>query len=167
MSNHHPDREEILRRLQQPGAPSVPTMAEETGIPKATLYYWLSRNTPAGGHDSPSQQGSPGMNKRRKSRTPSTKLRFVAESMTLKGDALRTWCKEHGVTVDELLSWRDLALSGIEESTGARSGVSRSELETHFGELEKEIWRKNDALAEATALLVLQKKTKKLFSEEK
>lgn len=107
------------------------------------------------------------MNKRRKSRTPSTKLRLVSESMALQGDALRTWCKEHGVTVDELLSWRDLALSGIEESTGAQSGVSRSELETHVGELEKEIRRKNDALAEATALLVLQKKTKKLFSEEK
>jgi len=167
MSNPHPNRPEIVHRLQQPDAPSVATMSEETGIPKGTLYYWLSRSTPAGTAPSTSHQGNPGMRKRGKPRSPSTKLRLVAESMALKGDALRTWCQEHGVTVDELLSWRDLALSGIEESTGAQSGVSRSELETHVGELEKEIRRKNDALAEATALLVLQKKTKKLFSEEK
>jgi len=167
MSNSHPDRATIVHRLQQPGAPSVATMSEETGIPKATLYYWLSRSTPAGTDDSTSQQGNPGMRKRSKSRTPSTKLRLIAESMTLEGDALRSWCKQHGVTVDELLGWRDLALSGIEEATGAHSGVSRGELETQVVELETEIRRKNDALAETTALLVLQKKTQKLFSEGK
>ena len=167
MSNPHPDRTEIVHRLQQPDAPSVATMPEETGIPKGTLYYWLSCSTPAGTNPTTSHQGNPGMRKRGKPRSPSTKLRLVSESMALKGDALRTWCQEHGVTVDELLSWRDLALSGIEESTGAQSGVSRSELESQVEGLAKEVRRKNDALAETTALLVLQKKTQKLFDEEK
>lgn len=160
MRNPHPDRDGIIRRLQQPGAPSVATMAEETGIPKGSLYYWLSRSTPAGLHDSPSLQRNPGMRKRSKPRSPATKLRLVAESMTLEGDPLRAWCMQHGVTVDELLCWRDLELSGIEEASDASSDLSRGDLENHVGELEKEIRRKNDALAEATALLVLQKKRK-------
>lgn len=107
------------------------------------------------------------MHKRSKTRTPAQKLRLVAESMVLSGDALRTWCEREGITIDELLGWRDLALSGIEEASGASTGKSRGDLEAQLSQLEKEIRRKNDALAETTALLVLQKKTKELFGGEK
>jgi transposase-like protein len=167
MKQPNPRREEILQRLNQPGAPSVGVISEETGIPKATLYYWLSRRNHDGNPSMSSQEGNPGMRKRSKPRSPSTKLRLVSESMELEGDALRTWCKIKGVTIDELLGWRDLALSGIEDADGSTSGHGRADLEELVRELEKDVRRKNDALAEAAALLVLQKKTQKLFGEEK
>lgn len=167
MSSPYPNRAEVVRRLQEPGAPTVANMSEETGIPKGTLYYWLSRSTPAGTDRPLSLNGSPSMRKRSKTRTPAIKLRLVAESMTLTGDALRTWCEQQSITIDELLDWRDLALTGIEEASGASTGKSRGELESQLTQLEKEIRRKNDALAETTALLVLQKKTKELFGGEK
>jgi hypothetical protein len=34
------NREEIVARLRQPGAPSIGVLSEETGVPKATLYAW-------------------------------------------------------------------------------------------------------------------------------
>ena len=98
------------------------------------------------------------MSKRTKPRSPSTKLRFLADSFGLEGDALVSFCKNNGVTVEELLSWRDLALTGIELSERDGLGVTRKEHDKKVAELEKELRRKNDALAEAAALIVLQKK---------
>ena len=105
------------------------------------------------------------MRKRSKHRSPSVKLRLVSESMELTGDALLTWCHRNGVMLDELLGWRVLALSGIEDADGSTTVYGRAELEAEVRKLEKEVRRKNDALAEAAALLVLQKKTQELFGE--
>ena len=107
------------------------------------------------------------MRKRTKHRSPSTKLRLITESMKLEGDDLFSWCKGKGVTLDELLGWRDLALSGIEDADGSTSGHGRADLEEMVRELEKDVRRKNEALAETTALLVLQKKTELLLGEAK
>lgn len=107
------------------------------------------------------------MGKRTKPRSPSNKLRLLADSIGLEGDALVTFCNNNGVTIEELLSWRDLALTGIELSERDGLGVTRKEHDKKVAELEKELRRKNDALAEAAALIVLQKKISDLFNDEK
>jgi transposase-like protein len=61
MRQPNPQREEILHRLRQPGAPSVAVIAGETGIPRATLYYWLSRRHDDGASAQSSEKGNPGM----------------------------------------------------------------------------------------------------------
>jgi len=99
------------------------------------------------------------MRKRTRPRSPSKKLLFVAESMQLEGEALLAYCQSHGVTVEELLMWRDMALSGIESFAEGESSMTRVEQEEHIKQLETELRRKSDALAEAAALLILQKKT--------
>lgn len=158
MRPRHPRRDEIICRLQQPGSPSVATISEETGVPTATLYAWLSlaRRTPAA--LSPNMTGGLNMAKRTKPRSPSTKLRLLAGSFGLEGDALTAYCDSNGVTVEELLSWRDLALTGIELSERDGLGVTRKEHDKKVAQLERELRRKTDALAEAAALIVLQKK---------
>jgi hypothetical protein len=35
------NRDEVVARMRQPGAPSIGVLSEETGVPKATLYAWL------------------------------------------------------------------------------------------------------------------------------
>ena len=107
------------------------------------------------------------MAKRTHPRSASSKLRILAESMGLEGDALTSFCKAKAVTVEELLSWRDLALSGIELSERDGLGITRKEHEKKVAQLEKELRRKNDALAEAAALIVLQKKISDLLDDEK
>ena len=166
MRKTHENREQVLNRLRQPGSPSISVMAEETGIPAATLYSWVAREK----RSRPpvqTREGTIGMTKRSKQRTPSTKLRLVSESLPLEGDALQSFCATHGVTIEELLSWRDLALSGIEVADRDGNGRTHAELDKEYKRLEEEIRRKNDALAEAAALLVLQKKTSDLLRGSK
>jgi hypothetical protein len=98
------------------------------------------------------------MSKRTKPRSPSVKLELLAASHKLQGTDLETFCHRNGVTVGELLSWRDLALSGIELADRDGLSSTRKEHEDEMATLKADLRRKNDALAETAALLVLQKK---------
>lgn len=158
------NREEIVARLRQPGAPSIGVLSEETGVPKATLYAWLRL---AGGR--PPQVGestlSTGHMKKSKGkkRSPSQKLKLLAKSLDLQGDQLTAFCKENELVLSEVLAWRDQALSGLEVANSPEGPVPKERVT----ELEKELARKEKALAELSALLVLTKKVSRLFGEEK
>ena len=104
---------------------------------------------------------------RSKSRSSSANPRLVSESMELTGDASLSWCHLKYVTPDELFGWWGLTFSEIEGDDGSTPVLGRAELEEAERKLEKDVRRKNDALAETTALLVLQKKPQELFGEEK
>jgi len=162
MKKKYHNREEIVNRLSKAGAPSVSVLSEETGIPKATLYAWQSfsrrelKNKPLNQRQLP-------MTKRIKIRTPSVKFNLVSQSFGLQGKEIQDFCDKHEVTFEELLSWRDLALSGIETADRDGLGVSRKEQENEINQLRTDLRRKNDALAEAAALLVLQKKTSEIL----
>ena len=107
------------------------------------------------------------MTQRSKLRSPSVKLALFMESHGLQGDALKAFRNKKGVLVEELLSWRDLALSGIELADRNELGGTRKEHDQKVAELETELRRKNDALAEAAALLILQKKISGLLGGKK
>jgi transposase-like protein len=166
MRQKYHNRVELVHRLSQPGAPSIAVISEESGVPKATLYAWLASERRSGRTD-PISKGSLLMTKRSKARSPSIKFALVADSRKLQGDALVAFCNEKGVTVEELLSWRDLALSGIEVADRDGLGGTRKEHDKKVADLEAELRRKNDALAEAAALIILQKKISGLLGGQK
>jgi transposase-like protein len=166
MRQKYHNRQEIVHRLSQPGSPSIAVISEETGVPKATLYAWLASEKRSTRLDS-SPKGRLAMTKRSKPRSPSVKFELVADSRKLQGEALLAFCNEKGVTVEELLSWRDLALSGIEVADRDGLGSTRKEHDKRVTDLEAELRRKNDALAEAAALIILQKKISGLLDGQK
>jgi transposase-like protein len=166
MRQKYQNRQEIVHRLSQPGSPSIAVISEETGVPKATLYAWLSSERRLSRPDQPGKT-SLAMTKRSKLRSPSVKLTLLGESHGLQGDTLKEFCNKKGVLVEQLLSWRDLALSGIELADRDGLGGTRKEHDQKITELETELRRKNDALAEAAALLILQKKISGLLGRGK
>jgi len=117
-------------------------------VPKATLYAWFSSERRLSRPEPPGKIPL-AMTKRSKLRSPSVKLALFAESISLQEDALKEFCNKKGVLVEELLSWRDLALSGIELCDRNGLGGTRKEYDQKVDELETELRRKNDALAEA------------------
>ncbi len=158
MRQKYHNREEMVHRMNQPGSPSIRVLSEESGVPKATLYAWLYSDQRSR-RQQPSEPKEPlAMTKRIKPRTPSVKLELVADSRQLQGADLEAFCHRNGVTVGELLSWRDLALSGIELADRDGLGATRKDHDTEMASLKADLHRKNQALAEAAALLILQKK---------
>ena len=152
-------RDSFLERIKKPGCPSVKTIAEEMGLPEATLYSWIATERQR------NRQGVT-MNKKTAKRSALSKFSLVAKSEGTGIDELEKFCAENGVSFTELQSWRDLSLSAMENS-GNGNVMSVKQHEDEVARLKAELARKEKALAEAAALLVLQKKTSEILGREK
>lgn len=75
------------------------------------------------------------------------------------------WCREKGIYPQELELWRETATHSLENPEEASQKVQRVTQATRrrIKELERDLRRKEKALAETTALLVLQKKLDAIF----
>lgn len=101
------------------------------------------------------------------------KLRVVAAAEGLEGRALGEFLRREGLHEAQLKSWRDTAagaLSSAEAPSGPLTAKQRRRLagaEKRVKELERELRRKEKALAEAAALLMLEKKLQALGWDER
>jgi transposase len=75
------------------------------------------------------------------------------------------WCREHGVYPTELDKWRASCTTALAAPEDARASpqVTRADRK-RIKELERELLRKDRALAETAALLVLSKKVSAIFN---
>jgi transposase-like protein len=98
--------------------------------------------------------------------TPMQRLLALQESHGLGEEALNAWCRERGIFAHDLTRWR----TDFCESAGAAGRREDSEelrqLRLTNMQLQRDLNRKEKALAEAAALLVLQKKYRALWAAE-
>jgi transposase-like protein len=98
--------------------------------------------------------------------TPAQRLLALHESHGLGEEALNAWCRERGLFAHDLARWR----SDFCESAGTAGGREESDelrqLRLTNMQLQRDLNRKDKALAEAAALLVLQKKYRALWAAE-
>lgn len=142
-------KRKMVERLIGKNAVSATELARETGLRQQNLSRWLAdaRSLPMVASDRPKQR----------TWTVAEKARIVADAANLDGDRLTAFLGREGVKLAELERWR-LALDDRETSSAAMAKRVRS--------LERELARKEKALAEAAALLVLKKKVDHLLEEE-
>jgi transposase-like protein len=98
--------------------------------------------------------------------TPAQRLLALHESHDLEGEALNAWCRERGLFAHDLTKWRsDFCASPVAASRREESDELRQLRQTNQ-QLQRDLNRKDKALAEAAALLVLQKKYRALWAAE-
>jgi hypothetical protein len=74
------------------------------------------------------------------------------------------WCREHGVYPADLALWRASCTTALSEPEEARASPQATRQDRkRIKELERDLLRKNTALAETAALLVLSKKLEAIF----
>lgn len=95
--------------------------------------------------------------------SPSEKLRIIEQAAGLKDEELGAFMRREGLHDSDLEDMRAAALEGLAPKVVKR-GPSTAELE--LKKVKRELRRKEKALAEAAALLVLQKKFQALMEEE-
>jgi len=82
--------------------------------------------------------------------------------------ARSAWCREHGVYPQQLQQWRDSATQALAEPSEKRASAHQTkEDRRRIKELERELRRKDKALAETAALLVLSKKVEAIFNKNR
>jgi hypothetical protein len=78
------------------------------------------------------------------------------------------WCRANGVYPQELATWRQSAIQALATPEEARASPQQTRSDRRrILELERELRRKDKALAETAALLVLSKKVAAIFSRNR
>ncbi len=145
-------RERFLKAALAEGAANVSSVARDWDLPAGTAYRWVEEAHTLG--------VMPGNAKRPDDRSPEEKLRLVNEAARLDDSALGEFLRREGIHEEDLQRWRRQALGGLE---GKANGVAPTR---RVRELERELRRKDKALAETAALLVLSKKVQALLGDE-
>ena len=149
----------IIAQMLPPHNRNIPELARETGLPQDTLYGWRVKH-------------------RRKTEavvaktvtgpdrlTSQEKFHLVVESAALNEQELGEFCRRRSVFPDQLASWREACHGANEVRPGREGSAGNRKLAHRNAELESELRRMEKALAEAAALLMLQKKVRALWAE--
>ena len=138
---------------------SASALSKEVGIGQPTLSRWLKEASRVGVvNDSDDEHRT---ERRPEDWSPQEKLRAVVEAAEISETELGVWLRRKGLKEEHLRQWRELAMSAFTERPTRASSAERKRVE----KLEKELKRKDKALAETAALLVLRKKLHAVFHE--
>jgi transposase len=142
-------KQKMVDRLTGKNAVSAVQLAQESGIRQQNLSRWLqeARSLPLVASENRMDRGW----------TVEQKARVVAEAAQLTGDALAAHLERVGVKLAVFERWR----IALENESNASVAATR-----RIRELERELSRKEKALAEAATLLVLKKRVSSLFKDE-
>jgi transposase len=141
---------------------SAQALSKETGLAQATLSRWLKEASTLKLAMPPKDEKEPAT-KQLQEWTPEEKFAVVLEASTLSEGELGVFLRSKGLTTAILDEWRAQAMTGLRGTQQVASTVIGSK---RIKELERELARKDKALAEAAALALLQKKVQVLFGGE-
>ncbi len=160
----------IVQKMTSPDRPDVVALAEEVGVPRSTLYRWVADagklipqivvKTPP----KTNYKQRPIVMKRPQDWSAEKKLAAVLDAAALSEEELGSFLRSKGLHEAQLQEWHELMLTGLNPAS-----VQRSKKKTdtkRVRELEKELRRKDKALAETAALLVLKKKAQAIWGDE-
>jgi hypothetical protein len=137
------------------GGRTIQSVAEELDVKFETVKRWLKVHTIVRA-DVADRERRPHEWRREE------QLGALLDTHALNEEELNAWCRERGIFPHHLEEWRAAFCAG--DSAPAKSASTSSSKEV--AKLKKELVRKEKALAEVAALLVLQKKFQALWADE-
>lgn len=155
-------RANVVRRMSTSGK-TAQALAEELGLSPSLLFRWRKDAGMSGSmqHSDDTPKHPP---RRPQDWTSEEKLAAVLEAQALTEGELGGFLRQRGLHEATLREWRESVLRGARAELGGRGDKQSGAAEAkRIRELERELLRKDKALAEAAALLVLQKKFQALM----
>ena len=139
-----------MARLLPPESAALDDVAHEIGVSASTLERWRS--------DALSRPAS------QRIWTAAARMDAVLSTAAMDEAGKSAWCRASGVYPQELEAWRQAAMQALAEPEEVRASPKQTKQDRRrIKELERELRRKDKALAEAAALLVLSKKLEAIF----
>lgn len=149
----------MIERMAGPEGISATALSQEVGVSQSTLSRWLRlRPTRRVGGMENEPEGPKG-----KKRTAEQKLRLVLEASELSDEELGAFLRREGLHEAELKEWAAAATEALSSKPKRKAKASREA--KRIRELEKDLRRKEKALAEVTALLALKKKLEAMWGD--
>ena len=153
-------KEAVLKKMLPPNNKSIPDLAKEEGICEGTLYNW--RKAARGeGRLMPDGDSTP------QGWVSADKFAAVVETAAMNEAMLAAYCRERGLYPEQISEWRDACeqANDWDRTQNKRLKENRKADEKRIQELERDLTRKEKALAETAALLVLRKKAEAIWGK--
>lgn len=157
----HERRSAALSKLPPPHNRSIPDVASSEGISEATLYNWLKQARREG---IPVPGSIPNTSD---DWSKEAKFAVVLETASMTASELSEYCRSKGLYPEQVQAWREACMDGVGDA-GQCPAAAQAHIKAatkQINRLEKELRRKDKALAETAALLVLQKKFQALLED--
>ena len=159
MKRYSPEfKESVVRKMMPPANVPIMQLVEESGVSYVTLAKW--RDEVRGGGEA-----APGNGERPDRWSSEDKFLIVLETHSLNEAELGEYCRSKGIFPAEIEEWREACLMANQRDLRNRQEMQkeiRAE-KKRSKELERELLRKERALAETAALLTLRKKAQAIW----
>jgi transposase len=146
-------KDKAVARLLPPESAPVEVVSREVGIGVGTLERWRedALTRPA----------------RARTWSAGARLEAVVTTAAMNEASKSGWCREHGIYPGELDKWRASCTTALADPQDAPASAQATRAAARrIKELERDLLRKDRALAETAALLVLTKKVSAIFSRD-
>lgn len=144
-------KESIVQKIMMPGGPTIMQIAEKNGLNHSSIRNWIKIYA---------NQSSM---KKSKEWSPERKLIAVAQSLTMTENEIGEFLRSNGLHTNELEEWKQLFYSSLKPVGRPKLDPELVELRAKEKELSRDLKRKDKALAEMSARVILLKKSHLLF----
>lgn len=148
-------RQAVLRKVLPPQSMAVRDVALEFGISEQSINGWL-KLVKEGKLTAETEDAGP------RYKAASEKLALLLESKLVDKDRRGEWLREKGLHSEHLTLWEQ-ELRELMDDKATNDKAELQALKKRNRQLEKELERKNMALAELAALMTLKKKADEIW----
>jgi len=162
-------KRKMIQKMTGPDPISATALSKQVDVPQSTLSKWLRKAGLQSSfayrnriyHDQTVRLSV--AKKRPNDWSSEEKLKAVLEADALSDEQIGAFLRTKGLHESHIKQWRARMLNGLGEKSKARKGSAETK---QLRELQKELRRKDKALAETAALLVLKKKVQQIWGDE-
>jgi transposase-like protein len=165
-------KDAMIQKLTGPDAISASALSKQVDVPQSTLSKWLrmagvgpSYFFPNNAHEY-TKMAKINNSKRPDDWSAEDKLKVVMEASLLDDEQLGAFLRSKGLHKTHLDQWRLQMLDGLQNGSSKKKSRRKNVDAKRIRTLEKELNRKDKALAETAALLVLKKKVQEIWGDE-
>ena len=146
-------KKSIVRKILMPNGPSITEISKELGVHHTSIRRWKQL------YDMTTSM------KKINKWTPKEKLKAVAETISLTDNKLGEYLRKHGLHSNDIEQWKEEFLNAQKSLGRPKKDPELSKAQSKNKELERELRRKDKALAEMSARIVLLKKSHLIWGE--
>lgn len=148
-------KDSVVVKILSRGERTIDEVCSEVGVLKTSARNWIKASAMVSPKPPKASKGL------RMKWTPEAKLKAVFDTTNLSDTELGHYLRKEGLYSNQVAEWRSEIISGL----ALKPKFKRDERDDQIRVLEREILRKDKALAEASALLILQKKVSLIWGK--
>ncbi len=159
-------KQRMVKKLCPPEAISACSLAKEVGVSQGSLSRWKREAATLGTMTTNDQNNEQTDPRRPQDWSPEEIMQVLLETAALSDKELGGYLRRKGLYEATLKQWRVSVNNALgKRQPKAKKSREQKEAEKRIRKLEQELKRKNAALAETAALLVLKKKVQEIWGD--